>query len=247
MSRLEGSNTLKNLMKAFAGESQARNRYTYFASVAKKEGYNQIEAIFLETADNEKEHAKLFYKAITNDLDPKVAVPIEITAAYPVAMGDTEANLVAAAAGNRALWAGHGASPRVTACRIASDRDDATPDATPNHTLDTPGPSWTELSQGPLTSHGEGAVLLCPATAGMLTTRFRATDHPRGMRGPRSLVYPQRNTPSAWRPSTQEDTPSSAAAQTSRVHSARGTPASSAAALIRATNLSCSSRSASKR
>jgi len=104
MSRLEGSNTLKNLMKAFAGESQARNRYTYFASVAKKEGYNQIEAIFLETADNEKEHAKLFYKAITNDLDPKVAVPIEITAAYPVAMGDTEANLVAAAAGEHEEW-----------------------------------------------------------------------------------------------------------------------------------------------
>ena len=104
MSRLEGTNTLKNLMKAFAGESQARNRYTYFASVAKKEGYNQIEAIFLETADNEKEHAKLFYKAITNDLDPKVAVPIEILAAYPVAMGDTEANLIAAAAGEHEEW-----------------------------------------------------------------------------------------------------------------------------------------------
>lgn len=104
MSRLEGTNTIKNLMKAFAGESQARNRYTYFASVAKKEGYNQIEAIFLETADNEKEHAKLFYKAIANDLDAKVAVPIEILASYPVAMGDTEANLIAAAAGEHEEW-----------------------------------------------------------------------------------------------------------------------------------------------
>ena len=104
MSRLEGTNTIKNLMKAFAGESQARNRYTYYASVAKKEGYNQIEAIFLETADNEKEHAKLFYKAIANDLDAKVAVPIEILASYPVAMGDTEANLIAAAAGEHEEW-----------------------------------------------------------------------------------------------------------------------------------------------
>ncbi len=104
MSRLEGTKTLENLMKAFAGESQARNRYTYFASVAKKEGYNQIEAIFIETADNEKEHAKLFYKAIANDLDAKVAIPIEIQAAYPVALGDTEANLIAAAAGEHEEW-----------------------------------------------------------------------------------------------------------------------------------------------
>ena len=61
---LKGSKTEKNLMTAFAGESQARNKYTYFASVAKKEGYEQIAAIFLETAENEKEHAKLWFKAL---------------------------------------------------------------------------------------------------------------------------------------------------------------------------------------
>ena len=64
MSRLEGTKTQKNLMEAFAGESQARNKYTYFASKAKKEGYEQIAAIFLETADNEKEHAKLWFKLL---------------------------------------------------------------------------------------------------------------------------------------------------------------------------------------
>lgn len=61
LGQLKGSDTEKNLLKAFAGESQARNRYTYFASVAKKEGYEQISAIFLETAENEKEHAKVFF------------------------------------------------------------------------------------------------------------------------------------------------------------------------------------------
>ena len=61
---LKGSKTEKNLMAAFAGESQARNKYTYFASVAKKEGYEQIAAIFQQTADNEKEHAKLWFKAL---------------------------------------------------------------------------------------------------------------------------------------------------------------------------------------
>ena len=61
---LKGSKTEKNLMTAFAGESQARNKYTYFASVAKKEGYEQIAAIFLKTADNEKEHAKMWFKAL---------------------------------------------------------------------------------------------------------------------------------------------------------------------------------------
>ena len=62
MKMLKGTKTAENLMKAFAGESQARNRYTYYASVAKKEGYVQISNIFLETADNEKEHAKRFFK-----------------------------------------------------------------------------------------------------------------------------------------------------------------------------------------
>ena len=61
---LKGSKTEKNLMEAFAGESQARNKYTYFASVAKKEGYEQIAALFLETAENEKEHAKLWFKLL---------------------------------------------------------------------------------------------------------------------------------------------------------------------------------------
>lgn len=105
MSRLEGTKTLNNLMKAFAGESQARNRYTYFASIARKEGMNQIEAIFLETADNEKEHAKLFYRAIVGGLGGvREATPIEITASYPVAYGNTRENLIAAAAGEHEEW-----------------------------------------------------------------------------------------------------------------------------------------------
>ena len=105
MSRLEGTKTLHNLMKAFAGESQARNRYTYFASIARKEGMNQIEAIFLETADNEKEHAKLFYRAIVGGLGGvREATPIEITASYPVVYGNTRENLIAAAAGEHEEW-----------------------------------------------------------------------------------------------------------------------------------------------
>ena len=82
---LKGSKTEKNLMTAFAGESQARNKYTYFASVAKKEGYEQISALFLKTADNEKEHAKLWFKALGE-------------------LGDTAANLAAAAAGENYEW-----------------------------------------------------------------------------------------------------------------------------------------------
>lgn len=82
---LKGSKTEKNLMAAFAGESQARNKYTYFASVAKKEGYEQIAAIFQKTADNEKEHAKLWFKELGE-------------------LGDTAANLAAAAAGENYEW-----------------------------------------------------------------------------------------------------------------------------------------------
>ncbi len=82
---LKGSKTEKNLMAAFAGESQARNKYTYFASVAKKEGYEQIAAIFLKTAENEKEHAKLWFKELGG-------------------IGDTAANLVAAADGENYEW-----------------------------------------------------------------------------------------------------------------------------------------------
>ena len=95
---IKGTETEKNLLAAFAGESQARNRYTYFASVAKKEGYEQISAIFLETADNEKEHAKKFFKFLKGG-------EVEITASYPAGViGSTAENLVAAADGERMEW-----------------------------------------------------------------------------------------------------------------------------------------------
>lgn len=85
MAELKGTRTEQNLQAAFAGESQARNKYTYFASVAKKEGYEQIAAIFLETAEQEKEHAKLHFKALAG-------------------IGDTKANLAAAASGEGHEW-----------------------------------------------------------------------------------------------------------------------------------------------
>ena len=85
MAELKGTKTEKNLMEAFAGESQARNKYTYFASVARKEGYEQIAAIFEQTANNEKEHAKLWFKALGG-------------------LSDTAANLAAAAAGENYEW-----------------------------------------------------------------------------------------------------------------------------------------------
>lgn len=95
---LKGSQTEKNLLAAFAGESQARTRYTFFASVAKKEGYEQISAIFQETAENEKEHAQLFF----NHLEGGTA---EIKAAYPAGViGSTAENLKAAAEGERLEW-----------------------------------------------------------------------------------------------------------------------------------------------
>ncbi len=98
---IKGSETEKNLLKAFAGESQARNRYTYFASVAKKEGYEQISAIFTETADNEKEHAKIFFK----HLEKSGGFPVEITASYPAGkIGTTKENLLAAANGEHEEW-----------------------------------------------------------------------------------------------------------------------------------------------
>lgn len=93
MKSLKGTKTEKNLLAAFAGESQARNRYTYFASQAKKEGYEQISALFLETADNEKEHAKRFFKFLEGG-------DVEITAMYPAGIiGTTKENLKAAADG----------------------------------------------------------------------------------------------------------------------------------------------------
>ena len=95
---IKGTKTEQNLLKAFAGESQARTRYTYFASAAKKEGYEQISNIFAETAENEKEHAKVFFKYLEGG-------DVEITAAYPAGIiGDTLSNLEAAAAGEKMEW-----------------------------------------------------------------------------------------------------------------------------------------------
>ena len=94
----KGSQTEKNILAAFAGESQARNRYTYFSSAARKEGYEQIAAIFLETAENEKEHAKSFFKVLKGG-------ETEIVAAYPAGkIGTTAENLKAAAAGENLEW-----------------------------------------------------------------------------------------------------------------------------------------------
>ena len=98
MKRIKGTKTEKNLLASFAGESQARNRYTYFASVARKAGFEQIAAIFLETAGNEKEHAERFFKLLEGG-------ELEITAGYPAGViGDTAANLEAAAAGEKIEW-----------------------------------------------------------------------------------------------------------------------------------------------
>lgn len=97
---LKGSRTEKNLLIAFAGEAQARNRYTFYASEARKAGYEQISAIFLETADNEKEHAKVFFKHLTQGGSGEA----EIEAGYPFHLGDTASNLAAAAAGENYEW-----------------------------------------------------------------------------------------------------------------------------------------------
>lgn len=95
---IKGSKTEKNLLAAFAGESQARNRYTYFASVAKKAGYEQIAAIFIETAENEKEHAKRFFKFLEGG-------DVEISAVYPAGViADTATNLKEAADGEKLEW-----------------------------------------------------------------------------------------------------------------------------------------------
>ncbi len=104
MKKLKGTKTAENLLKAFAGESQARNRYTYYASVADKEGYKQIKNIFIETADNEKEHAKRFYKFLLEGFQGELPATIEINAGYPVAQGNTLDNLKAAANGENEEW-----------------------------------------------------------------------------------------------------------------------------------------------
>jgi len=95
---IKGTKTEKNLLAAFAGESQARNRYTYFASIARKEGLEQIGNIFLETAENEKEHAKVFFKHLEGG-------DTQIQATYPAGiLSDTKSNLEAAAAGENLEW-----------------------------------------------------------------------------------------------------------------------------------------------
>jgi len=95
---VKGTQTEKNLLKAFTGESQARNRYTFFASVARKEGYEQIANIFTETAGNEKEHAEVFFKYLEGG-------DVEITAAYPAGIiGNTKTSLEAAAEGEKMEW-----------------------------------------------------------------------------------------------------------------------------------------------
>jgi len=95
---IKGTQTEKNLLTAFAGEAQARNRYTFFASVARKEGYEQIASIFTETAGNEKEHAEVFFKYLEGG-------DVEITAAYPAGIiSDTKTNLEAAADGEKLEW-----------------------------------------------------------------------------------------------------------------------------------------------
>lgn len=95
---IKGTRTEQNLLKAFAGESQARTRYTFFASVAKKEGYEQVAGVFLETADQEKEHAKRFFKFLEGG-------ELEITASYPAGrIGTTTENLLAAANGEHEEW-----------------------------------------------------------------------------------------------------------------------------------------------
>ena len=98
MSSLKGTKTEKNLLISFAGESQARNRYTFFSGAAKKEGYEQIAAIFEETANQEKEHAKRFFKFLEGG-------GLEITATFPAGViGSTEENLIAAAEGEHEEW-----------------------------------------------------------------------------------------------------------------------------------------------
>jgi len=95
---IKGTKTEQNLLKAFAGESQARNRYTYFAGAAREQGFQQIANIFLETADNEKEHAKVFFSHMEGGA-------LEVTAMYPSgAICDTRANLEAAATGEQEEW-----------------------------------------------------------------------------------------------------------------------------------------------
>ena len=98
MKSVKGTRTEQNLLKSFAGESQARSRYTFFAEVAKKEGYEQIAAVFIETAEQEREHAKRFFNFLEGG-------EVEITACYPAGkVGTTQENLLAAAMGEKEEW-----------------------------------------------------------------------------------------------------------------------------------------------
>ncbi len=101
MKSLQGTETAKNLAKAFAGESQARNRYTYYSSVAKKEGHIQIANIFLETADNERAHAKVFFDLLIKGLGKS---QIQVDTEYPIGYEDTVKNLQYAAEGEKEEW-----------------------------------------------------------------------------------------------------------------------------------------------
>ncbi len=104
MKRLEGTETAIALMRAFAGESQARNRYYFAASTADKEGYKQIKDIFITTAENERAHAKVFYNLIVEGFQGKLPVNINISAGYPVSSGSTADNLIAGVHGEHAEW-----------------------------------------------------------------------------------------------------------------------------------------------
>lgn len=104
MKSLKGTKTAENLLKSFAGESQARNRYDFYASIADKEGFKQIKNIFIETALNEKEHGKRFYKFLLAGLEGELPCAIKIEAEYPVASGTTLENLIAAASGENEEW-----------------------------------------------------------------------------------------------------------------------------------------------
>lgn len=99
----KNSKTMHNLMNSFAGESQARNRYTYFAGIARKAGYEQIAWIFDETADNEKVHAKIFFKHLVKYLGEEPTI-VDVQARYPVVLGDTLVNLKSAVAGENEEW-----------------------------------------------------------------------------------------------------------------------------------------------
>lgn len=102
MKNLNGTQTLENLAKVFAGESQARNRYTFYGKVADKEGHKQISAVFYETADNERAHAKVFFDLIIEGMGG--SGHINVNAQYPVGFGSTKDNLKYAADGEKEEW-----------------------------------------------------------------------------------------------------------------------------------------------